>query len=109
MSSSARPARAAGRSAARGRARRASGLRALSPLPPWRAVVDVTGVVLDSGAVSTTAQPSFSESLERSAELHQLQMWRAARTVRTHIAAGDELDAMLDCLGLADAQRPAGA
>ena len=51
----------------------------------------------------------FHESLERSAQHQQLQQWRAAQTVRAHVASNDELDAMLDCLGLADVERPEGA
>jgi len=56
----------------------------------------------------TPSSQSFSETLQRSADQHQLQMWRAARTVRAHVAAEDGLDSMLDCLGLTDAQPPAG-
>jgi hypothetical protein len=49
---------------------------------------------------------SFSESLDRNAHQQQVQMWQAAETVRAHIPAGDDLDSMLDCLGLATAERP---
>jgi hypothetical protein len=59
--------------------------------------------------MTSSSQSFFSESLQRSADQHQLQMWRAAQTVRAHVAGKDELEAMLDCLGLADAERPAGA
>ena len=49
---------------------------------------------------------SFSESLDRNAQQQQVQMWKAAQTVRAHIPAGEDLDSMLDCLGLATAERP---
>jgi hypothetical protein len=64
-------------------------------------------VVVDSGAMSPSSQSFFSESLERSAHLHELEMWRAAQTVRAHVAVQDGLASMLDCLGLSDAQPPA--
>ncbi|MCA1711756.1 MAG: hypothetical protein LC789_09035 [Actinobacteria bacterium] len=59
--------------------------------------------------MTPSTQAFFSESLQRSADQQQMQMWRAAQTVRAHIAAEDGLDSMLDCLGLVDAQRPDGA
>ena len=57
--------------------------------------------------MTTPTQSFFHESVERSAHQHQVQMWRAAQTVRSHVPAGDGLDAMLDCLGLTDATCPA--
>jgi hypothetical protein len=57
--------------------------------------------------MTPTSQSFFSESLERTAHLHELEMWRAAQTVRAHVAANDGLASMLDCLGLSDAQQPA--
>jgi len=59
--------------------------------------------------MTSSSRSFFSESLQRSADQHQQQMWRAAQTVRAHVPAEDGRDPMLDCLGLADAQRPAGA
>lgn len=56
--------------------------------------------------MTSSVQPSYMESLQRSEEQQQLQIWRAAQTVRAHISVQDGLEAMLDCLGLADAQRP---
>ena len=58
--------------------------------------------------MTLSSQSLFSESLQRSADQQELQCWRAAQTVRAHVAAEDGLDLMLECLGLADAQRPAG-
>lgn len=52
-----------------------------------------------------SSQSSFSESSERLAQHQELQMWRAAQTVRAHVAP-EGLAAMLDCLGLTDASRP---
>jgi hypothetical protein len=59
--------------------------------------------------MTSSSQSFFSESLQRSEDHHRLQLWQAAQTVRAHVVGADELDSMLDCLGLADAQRPAGA
>jgi hypothetical protein len=56
--------------------------------------------------MTTPAQSLFSESLERSAQQRQLQMWQAAQTVRAHVGVNDGLASMLECLGLDDAQRP---
>lgn len=56
--------------------------------------------------MTPSSQSFFSESVERAAQQQQVQMWRAAQTVRAHVAAEDGLDSMLDCLGLADAKRP---
>jgi hypothetical protein len=57
--------------------------------------------------MTPSTQSFFSESLQRSADQHELQMWLAAQTVRAHVPADEGLDAMLECLGLADVQRPA--
>lgn len=54
------------------------------------------------------AQSFFSESVERSAQHQQLQMWRAAQTVRAQVTVADGQVSMLDCLGLTDAKRPEG-
>ncbi len=59
--------------------------------------------------MTSPSQAFFSESLQRSADQHERQMWLAAQTVRAHVAAEDGLDSMLDCLGLADAQCPAAS
>jgi hypothetical protein len=53
----------------------------------------------------TPSQSSFSESLARSADRQQQQMWQAARTVRAHVGA-DDVQSMLECLGLTDAVQP---
>lgn len=56
--------------------------------------------------MTPSTQSFFSESLQRSADQHRLQMWRAAQTVRANVAANEGLESMLDCLGLADVQGP---
>ena len=56
----------------------------------------------------THAAPSpFDASMARAAEHHQIEMWRAAQTVRAHVPHPDERDDLLDCLGLSDVARPA--
>lgn len=57
--------------------------------------------------MAPSTQSSFSEVSERLAQHHELEMWRAAQTVRAHVAP-EGLAAMLDCLGLTDAARPPG-
>ncbi len=54
------------------------------------------------------AQSFFGEALERSAHQRQVQMWQAAQTVRAHVAAGEQRDDLLACLGLSDVVAPAG-
>lgn len=56
--------------------------------------------------MTSPVPPSFIESLQRSADQQQLQMWQAAQTVRAHISVQDGLESMLDCLGLTDAEHP---
>jgi hypothetical protein len=56
----------------------------------------------------TPAAPSaFDLSMARAAEHHQIEMWRAAETVRTHVQPAEHAE-LLDCLGLSDVRRPAG-
>jgi hypothetical protein len=56
----------------------------------------------------TPAAPSlFDLSMARAAEHHQIEMWRAAETVRSHVQPADR-EELLDCLGLTDVVRPAG-
>lgn len=54
----------------------------------------------------TPIQSSYNASLEQSAQQLQMQMWRAAQTVRAHVPADAGLALMLDCLGLSEARRP---
>lgn len=56
----------------------------------------------------THAAPSaFDLSMARAAEHHQIEMWRAAETVRSHAQAAEHQE-LLECLGLTDVRRPAG-
>lgn len=56
----------------------------------------------------THAVPSaFDVSIARAAEHHQIEMWRAAQTVRSHVQP-DEREDLLDCLGLTGVLRPEG-
>jgi hypothetical protein len=56
----------------------------------------------------TQAAPSaFDLSRARAAEHHQLEMWRAAQTVLSHVQPAERQE-LLECLGLSDVLRPAG-
>jgi hypothetical protein len=46
------------------------------------------------------------QRLLANAEFHELQMWRAAETVRRRTPEGADRDELLECLGLTDAQAP---
>lgn len=57
----------------------------------------------------THAVPSsFDDSMARAAQHHQVQMWRAAQTVKSHVLPRDGREDLLDCLGLTDVVRPEG-
>lgn len=62
--------------------------------------------MVDSGAMTSSAQPFFTELLERAAQLRELQRWQAAQTVRAHVGVDAGLASMLECLDLVDAPRP---
>lgn len=53
-----------------------------------------------------TAVPTHDAVLAATQQHHELERWRAAQTVRAHIAPDDGQDAMLDCLGLLDLVPP---
>lgn len=59
--------------------------------------------------MTTAVRPSFEESIAAAADLQQVQQWRAAETVRAHLAQGEGRDDVLECLGLTDVERPASA
>lgn len=56
--------------------------------------------------MTTSASPSFSDSLAAAALRQHEQMWQAAQTVRAHIGAGEQRDDVLSCLGLSDVVAP---
>jgi hypothetical protein len=53
-----------------------------------------------------TTRTSFSDSIALAASRERQQMWRAAQTVRAHVAAGEQRDDVLACLGLTQAESP---
>lgn len=57
--------------------------------------------------MTTTARPTHTEALAANAEAHEVQRWRAAQTVRSHVSPAQGQDEMLDCLGLLDLTPPA--
>ena len=59
--------------------------------------------------MTTAVRPSFEESIAAAADQQLLQQWRAAQTVRAHLGQGQDRDDVLECLGLAEVERPAGA
>lgn len=71
------------------------------------------GALLDTWwivtAMAITASPSFSDALALSARREQQQMWQAAQTVRAHVAAGEQRNELLACLGLSDVVAPEGS
>ena len=56
--------------------------------------------------MSSTTSPSFGDSLIASAHREQQQQWQAAQTVRARVAAGEQRDDLLACLGLTDVVAP---
>lgn len=44
--------------------------------------------------------------MARAAQQQQVQMWRASRTVASHVAPHEGRQELLDCLGLSDVVRP---
>lgn len=57
----------------------------------------------------TAAAPiSFEDAMAVATRHHEVQMWRAAQTVAAHLEPHQGRQEVLDCLGLADAVRPAG-
>jgi hypothetical protein len=58
--------------------------------------------------MTDTVQQTYSEAIAASHERHEVQMWQAAQTVRSHVSPEQGQDDMLECLGLQDVVRPAG-
>lgn len=52
--------------------------------------------------------PNNDQKLAAAAEVQQLQMWRAAQTVRACVPDEADRDELLACLGLLDVVTPAG-
>ena len=59
-----------------------------------------------TSAPTTAARPSHAQNLAAAASAEQVQMWRAAQTVRLHVSAEDGRDTLLECLGLLDVTAP---
>ncbi len=51
---------------------------------------------------------SNEQRLAEAADSRELEMWRAAQTVRGRVSDEGGRQELLDCLGLLDAARPAG-
>jgi hypothetical protein len=58
--------------------------------------------------MTSTARSSFEQSMAAAADLQLVQQWRAAETVRAHLAPSEGRDDVLECLGIADVERPVG-
>ncbi|HVF21354.1 MAG TPA: hypothetical protein VNA14_14090 [Mycobacteriales bacterium] len=59
--------------------------------------------------MTKAATPTFTDALTIAEQHHQLQMWRAAQVVASHVKVGQQRDEVLDCLGLSEVVRPPGA
>jgi hypothetical protein len=58
--------------------------------------------------MTDAAGTTFTDAMARTARHHELEMWHAAQTVRSHVPSDEGRDDLLDCLGLSDVQRPEG-
>jgi hypothetical protein len=58
--------------------------------------------------MTDAVRPTHTQVIAAAAEQHEVQMWRAAQTVRSHVSVEQGQEAMLDCLGLQDVVRPSG-
>ena len=58
--------------------------------------------------MTNTTTPTFTDALTLAEEHHQVQMWRAAQVVASHVKVGPQRDEVLECLGLSEVVRPAG-
>ena len=56
---------------------------------------------------TTAVRPSHAQNLAAAATAEQVQMWKAAQTVRLHVSVEDGRETLLDCLGLLDVTAPA--
>lgn len=56
--------------------------------------------------MTDAARPFFADSIARAQQQQQLQMWRAAETVRSHVPLHQGREDLLECLGLTDVERP---
>jgi hypothetical protein len=62
----------------------------------------------ESGGMTAPSPLSFTDALALSGRQQQLQMWRAAQTVRSHVTQPQARQDLLECLGLTDVERPKG-
>jgi hypothetical protein len=60
-----------------------------------------------TSAPTAAPRPSHAQNLAAAASAEQVQMWKAAQTVRLHVSVEDGRDTLLDCLGLLDVAAPA--
>ncbi len=58
--------------------------------------------------MTDAARPTFSDTVARAEQMHQVELWRAAQTVRSHVSQDQGRDALLELLGLVDVPRPQG-
>jgi hypothetical protein len=58
--------------------------------------------------MTDSTHATFSDVLAQSNQHHEMQMWRAAETVRSHVKPAQGRDDILECLGLSEAVRPTG-
>ncbi|HVE98818.1 MAG TPA: hypothetical protein VNA12_06540 [Mycobacteriales bacterium] len=55
----------------------------------------------------TSTEPTpFNDALAIAAQHQELQMWRAAQLVKSHVSVRKGRAEVLDCLGLTDVVRP---
>ena len=58
--------------------------------------------------MTAAARPTHSDVMAATAEHHETERWRAARTVRLHVTPEQGQEDMLECLGLVDLTEPSG-
>ena len=58
--------------------------------------------------MTNTKTPTFTDAITIAEQHHQVQMWRAAQVVATHVKVGQQRDEVLECLGLSEVVRPPG-
>ena len=60
----------------------------------------------DSGGMTSSEQTPFNDALVIAAQHQEMQMWRAAQLVKSHVPARKGRADVLECLGLTDVVRP---
>ncbi len=59
--------------------------------------------------MTSPASPTFSQSFAQQEKAHDVEMWRAAETVRARVPDGEQRQELLGALGLLDVRRPGGS